>query len=112
MPIYIESRNLDAIGGFVAEHQYLIYVPDGQELNYNAWLYIGAFPSNKDNPDGSLLTGTFTTGIPFSNATADGWNMGDFFSVNFDEVETVAATLGKTLADVTVSDIPRHLWAP
>jgi len=29
MPIYIESRDLDAIAGFVAEHQYLVYIPNG-----------------------------------------------------------------------------------
>jgi len=37
MPIYIESRDLAGDFGFVAEHQYLVYVPDGQELNYDAW---------------------------------------------------------------------------
>jgi len=42
MPIYIESRNLDALGGFVTEHQYLIYIPVGEELNFDAWQYIGA----------------------------------------------------------------------
>ena len=55
MSIYVESRDLDfPFVGFVAEHQYLIYVPDGQELNYDAWLYIGAFPADGD---GSLLDG-------------------------------------------------------
>ena len=42
MPIYIESRDLAANLGFVAEHQYLIYIPVGEELNYDAWRYIGA----------------------------------------------------------------------
>ncbi|MCK4713776.1 MAG: hypothetical protein KAT26_12940 [Marinosulfonomonas sp.] len=43
MPIYIESRNLDyPVVGFVGEHQYLVYIPDGEELNYSAWEYIGA----------------------------------------------------------------------
>lgn len=34
MPIYIESRNLDFdYGGFVAEHQYLIYIPNTTAVN-------------------------------------------------------------------------------
>jgi len=105
MPIYVESRDLDALGGFVAEHQYLVYIPVGEELNYDAWLYIGAFPDNKVTPDGSLLSGNGTTNIFFENAIADRWTMGDFFSMNFDEVETVAAALGKDLLDVEVKDM-------
>ena len=47
MPIYVESRDLDfPVLGVAAEHQYLIYVPEGEELNYDAWQYIGAFPTN------------------------------------------------------------------
>ena len=42
MPIYIESRDLGDNLGFVAEHQYLVYFPDGQEFDYDACLYIGA----------------------------------------------------------------------
>jgi len=37
MPIYVESRDLNATLGFVAEHQYLVYISDGDELNYDAW---------------------------------------------------------------------------
>jgi len=37
MPIYVESRNLDfPVFGFVAEHQYLVYIPDGEDLKYDA----------------------------------------------------------------------------
>lgn len=42
MPISIESRDLDALGGFIAEHQYLVYIPTAQDLNYKAWQYSGA----------------------------------------------------------------------
>lgn len=105
MPIYIESRNLDAIGGFVAEHQYLIYVPEGQELNYDAWQYIGAFPSNGD---GSFLTRKFTDGSLFNLATADRWSTADFLIT---EVEAVATILDIPLAEVTISNLVTEGYA-
>ncbi len=42
MPKYTKSRALDALGGFVAEPQYLVYNPEGLELIFNAWRDIGA----------------------------------------------------------------------
>lgn len=34
MPIFIESRDLNEVVGFVAEHQYLVYIPDAEDLKY------------------------------------------------------------------------------
>ncbi len=103
MPIYIESRNLDHIVGAVAEHQYLVYIPDGDELNYDAWQYIGAFPADEDNPDGSVLTRFGGSGdVLFADAPADRWTMADFIVEN---IQTVAMDLDKPRADVTVSEM-------
>ncbi len=99
MPIYVESRNLDALGGFVAEHQYLIYIPVGEELNYDAWQYIGGFPSDGE---GSFLTREIPDGSLFKNAVADRWTTADFPSL---DVAAVAIKLEKDASDVTVSDM-------
>lgn len=109
MPIYIESRNLDAIGGSVAEHQYLVYIPDGQELNYDAWQYSGAFPDDRNVRDGSLLTGLVTTNILFKLAADDRWTIDDFSFVP--DVIAVAAVLGKSTDDVTFSDMVAEGYA-
>ncbi|MCW3784203.1 calcium-binding protein [Defluviimonas salinarum] len=60
MPIYIASRNIDNIPFMPFNHEYLVYIPIGEESNYSAWLTIGAFPST--DPDlplygtGSIMT--------------------------------------------------------
>ncbi|MEE9454409.1 MAG: hypothetical protein V3V13_08520, partial [Paracoccaceae bacterium] len=45
MPIYLEARNVSDLGGAAGGHMYLVYVPVGDEENYNAWKTIGAFPT-------------------------------------------------------------------
>ncbi len=100
MPIYVESRDLDVlVVGFIAEHQYLVYIPDGQELNYDAWRYIGRFPTVAD---GSLLTSAGFTNILLKDAEADRWKITDF---PFEEVATVATILNRPFPDITVSDM-------
>jgi len=100
MPIYIESRDLDHPIGFVAEHQYLIYIPVGEELNYEKWRYIGAFPSDRGNFDGSTLTSVETTNIPFNEAVDDRWTIEDFL---FADVQDVATDKGIHSSLVTVT---------
>lgn len=100
MPIYVESRDLDAPGGFIAEHQYLIYVPNGKELDYDEWEYIGAFPTDGD---GSFLTRLGTGDFLFKDADADGWKIDEF--TYFSDVIVVGTLLGKDPNDVTVSEM-------
>ena len=87
--IYLESRDLDHPLGFVAEHQYLVYIPDGEDLNYNAWLYIGGFPTDGN---GSLLTGGLSTDILFKGADHDTWTIDEF---QYTDVIDVGALLVK-----------------
>jgi hypothetical protein len=37
MPIYIESKGILVPGNPTARHEYLVYVPEGEELNYSVW---------------------------------------------------------------------------
>ncbi|MEP1535160.1 MAG: cadherin-like domain-containing protein [Paracoccaceae bacterium] len=80
MPIYIESKGIAFPENTAARHEYLVYIPIGQEENYDAWLTIGAFP--EDGPSylgtgtGAPLEATFVN-VPLSESY-DEWLVGDF----------------------------------
>jgi hypothetical protein len=60
MPIYIESKGIVVNGNIAARHEYLFYIPAGQELNYSSWRTIGAYPTSTTNSGaGSLLNAEF-----------------------------------------------------
>lgn len=44
MPIYVEARNIQNALGILGGHMYLVYVPEGEANNYDAWQTIGVFP--------------------------------------------------------------------
>nr|MDJ0825827.1 Ig-like domain-containing protein [Rhodobacter sp.] len=86
MPIYVESRGVIFNGQSIAEHQYLVYVPLGQEDNYDAWLTIGAFPD-----DDGLLFGQYID-VPLSSSVGDDtWTISDFHG---DSINIVATQTG------------------
>lgn len=80
MPVYVASRPLQSLAGLAAEHQYLVYVPAGEEDNYSTWKTIGAFPAGTGLDglgSGSLLVGSSggvsTIGVPLDQ-TPDNWS--------------------------------------
>ena len=56
MAIYLEARNVSGAGGVLGGHMYLVYIPEGEENNPNAWKTIGAFPelNSIEGPWGDL----------------------------------------------------------
>ncbi|MCW3784205.1 hypothetical protein [Defluviimonas salinarum] len=81
MPIYVASRNIDNIPFMPFNHEYLVYIPLGEENNYAAWLTIGAFPSVE--PELPLFgTGTNLAAIEIGGAlreSDDAW-ADDYFT--------------------------------
>ena len=82
MPIYIESKGIGLVGNPLARHEYLVYVPEGQELNYEAWKTIGAFPSDPSGLDGagsgSNLNALFVDAIFGAANSRDAWTIDEF----------------------------------
>ncbi|MEO9781512.1 MAG: M10 family metallopeptidase C-terminal domain-containing protein [Sedimentitalea sp.] len=77
MPIYIESKGIQFDGNIFARHEYLVYVPPGEELNYAAWTTIGAYPTSLANTGaGSLLNAEFVND-PLS-VSKDAWLTSNF----------------------------------
>ncbi|MDU9004543.1 Ig-like domain-containing protein [Sedimentitalea todarodis] len=77
MPIYIESKGIQFDGNILARHEYLVYVPIGEELNYAAWTTIGAYPTSTANTGaGSLLNAEFVDD-PLS-VSKDAWLTSSF----------------------------------
>jgi len=101
MPIYIESKGIGFNSNTLARHEYLVYVPDGQELNYDAWKTIGAYPTGGPNDldgfgSGTLLDAEFVDSFLSALESKDKWTTGDFPIVSglFTVQELVAAGLG------------------
>lgn len=49
MPIFVESRGILFNFNETARHEYLVYVPEGQETNYAAWRDLEAFGATVDS---------------------------------------------------------------
>ncbi|MCF6315136.1 MAG: hypothetical protein L3J30_02365 [Marinosulfonomonas sp.] len=47
MPIYVESRGIAHPWNPLGDHEYLVYIPLGDELDYTKWRTIGALPDSK-----------------------------------------------------------------
>ena len=80
MPIYIESRGVVINAQSIAEHQYLVYVPIGEENNYSAWLTIKGFPNE------GLLRGDYIDVPLASSDDDDEWTFADFDPISLEEV--------------------------
>jgi len=82
MPIYIESKGIGFVENGLARHEYLVYVPEGQELNYDTWKTIGAFPSDPSGLDGagsgSLLNALLVDEFFGSVISRDAWTTDEF----------------------------------
>ena len=66
MPIFVEARNISGAGGIAGGHMYLVYVPAGEEDNYEAWRVISAFPEEDSATGPWDLLEVTSQGDPFS----------------------------------------------
>jgi hypothetical protein len=100
MPIYIESRGIGFQSNTVIRHEYLVYVPEGQELNYDAWKTIGAFPTSETNfGSGSLLNAEFIDAFFSNQESDDQWLLSDFIAAGTSVEELVANGHGAEAAE-------------
>jgi hypothetical protein len=100
MPIYIESKGILHEWNPFADHQYLVFVPSGSELNYLEWSTTGAYPADSGagiGGSGSLLNGEFIDSPLYIGK--DAWN---YLAFNASTVEAVATQYGISINDVTV----------
>lgn len=105
MPIYVESKGIRFDGNLVARHEYLVYAPVGEELNYAAWRTIGAYPS-----DGAYTGAGFLLNAEFVNkplsASEDTWLTDSF---DDDRGMTVEQLVAAGFGDEAANDRYREL---
>lgn len=105
MPIFIEAKPIAFGSNPFASHAYLVYVPAGEEENYDAWKTIGAYPSGGGTDSfgsNTLLNGEFIDSPLNITEAKDRWLVSLFES---SQIAEVASELGIGEDSVTVSDL-------
>lgn len=69
MPIYIESKGIGFIGNTYARHEYVVYVPVGEELNYAAWRLCCTNPVRDSSCESSVESKTAQNETLIATAT-------------------------------------------